>query len=187
MTTTYLDSTVITEAGEEVQLRQLCHGPTLCVFLRHWGCSECSMVLHHLEPRFSELVKLNVTIILIGLGSPEGIAAFKSKNRLHREDIIIVTNPTLTSHHEFGLQRGLLEVQGPRALFNRAKLKIQGFTNEDFGGDMLQQGGVALLSARHEEEWTHKNGHFGDILNPNQLVNAALRMTSRATLQKSEG
>ena len=75
----YLDLSVITEAGSEVTLRKLCDGISFCVFLRHWGCAECSLLLHRIEPRLKELLNLDINIIFVGLGSPEGIAGFREK------------------------------------------------------------------------------------------------------------
>lgn len=171
---TYLNHTVMTEAGDEVQLSSLCQGITLCVFLRHWGCAECSLLLHRLDPRLKELVKLRVRIILIGLGSREGIATFRSKHRFTRRDLLIVTDPTLTLHNSIGLKHGIREVSGGTALYNRVKLKLQGFTNELGDGDPLQQGGAILLDTNANELWRHINGHFGDILDPNSLMDKAL-------------
>ena len=175
----YLDSIVITETESEVTLRELCESISFCVFLRHWGCAECSLLLHRLEPRLKELLNLDIRIIFIGLGSPEGIASFRKKNRFTRQDITIVTDPSLKIQDALGLERGASTVRGPKALVNRAKLSIQGFNNQLGDGDPLQQGGAVLLSATGQELWVHKNAHFGDILDPNQLMVTALKAVAQ--------
>ena len=175
----YLDLTVITEAGSEVTLGELCKDISFCVFLRHWGCAECSLLLHRLEPRLKELINLNIRVIFVGLGSSEGIANFRAKNRLTRQDITIVTDPSLKVQDALGLERGLSKVRGPKALINRAKLSLQGFSNQLGDGDTLQQGGAVLLSASGQELWVHKNHHFGDILDPNKLMVSALKAVAQ--------
>ena len=175
----YSDLSVITETGSEVTLKELCVGISFCVFLRHWGCAECSLLLHRIEPRLKELLNLDISIIFIGLGSPEGIASFRKKNRFTRKDITIVTDPSLKVQDTLGLERGLSHVQGPKALFNRAKIKLQGFENQIIDGDTLQQGGAVLLDEAHQELWVHKNAHFGDILDPNQLMSTALKAAAQ--------
>ncbi len=178
----YLDLTIIDEEGAETTLGSLCVGVSLCVFLRHWGCAECSLLLHRLEPRLSELIALGARIVFIGLGSAQGIASFRAKHRFTREDICIVTDPTLSLHNALGLERGLMKVQGPKALFNRAKLGLQGYKNQSEDGDLLQQGGAVLLDAGREEIWRHKNTYFGDVLDPNELVEAVLQERARSSL-----
>ena len=60
---------------------------TLCIFLRHWGCAECNLLLHTLTPRLSELVDLQVNILFVGLGSAEGISEFRSKHKLKKNRV----------------------------------------------------------------------------------------------------
>lgn len=178
--TSYLDLPVVTESGATEQLRDLCEGPTLCVFLRHWGCAECSVLLHRLSPRFRELITLDIRVILIGLGSAEGISTFRAKHRFESSEVLIVTDPTLAVHTEAGLTRSSLAITSPSALVNRFKFKLQGFTNQLGKGDHLQQGGAALLDASHKEIWSHHNAHFGDVLDPNALLEAALHASALA-------
>ena len=170
----YLSLPVTTEDHQTTTLGELCQDVTLCVFLRHWGCAECSFLLHRLGPRFQELINLEVRIILIGLGSVEGIATFRDKHRLHRDDVLIVTDPTLAIHTQAGLGRGSVAVQRPGAMINRIKLSLQGYTNQVGDGDLLQQGGAILLDQKQSEIWSHRNPYFGDVLDPNQLINSAL-------------
>ena len=75
-----------------------------------------------------------------------------------------------------------MKVQGPKALFNRAKLSLQGYTNQVADGDLLQQGGAVLLDVGQEEIWQHKNTYFGDVLDPNELVEAVLQERARSSL-----
>ena len=82
-----LQSTVITESGESVVFSSLLENLTLCIFLRHWGCAECNLLLHTLTPRLSELVELHVNILFVGLGSAEGISEFRSKHKLKKNRV----------------------------------------------------------------------------------------------------
>ena len=93
-----LQSTVITESGDGVAFSSLLEDLTLCIFLRHWGCTECNLLLHTLTPRLSELVELHINILFVGLGSAEGISEFRSKHRLKKNRVVIVTDPTLSIH-----------------------------------------------------------------------------------------
>ena len=174
-----LQSTVITESGEGVAFSSLLEDLTLCIFLRHWGCAECNLLLHTLTPRLSELVELHVKILFVGLGSAEGISEFRSKHRLKKNRVIIVTDPTLSIHKKIGLKRGLWQVQGPKGYFNRLKLQLQGFSNQTGDGDNLQQGGAMLFDENLSILWQHHNNHFGDILNTNELMNAVLMASIR--------
>ena len=170
----YLTLPITMENNQSTILGDLCQGVTLCIFLRHWGCAECSFLLHRLGPRLQELINLEVRIILIGLGSVEGIATFRDKHHLHRDDVLIVTDPTLSIHTQAGLERGNSAVKRPGAIINRVKLSLQGYTNQIGDGDLLQQGGAILLDQKQSEIWSHRNPYFGDVLDPNQLINSAL-------------
>lgn len=172
-------SNVITESGESIAFSSLLKDITLCIFLRHWGCAECNLLLHTLTPRLSELIELRVNIILVGLGSAEGISEFRSKHRLKKNRIAIVTDPTLSIHKKIGLERGLWQIQGPKGYFNRLKLKLQGFSNQTGDGDNLQQGGAMLFDENSSILWQHHNNHFGDILDTNELMNAVLMASIR--------
>ena len=118
-------------------------------------------------------------ILFVGLGSAEGISEFRSKHRLSKNRVVIVTDPTLSIHKKIGLERGLWQVQGPKGYFNRLKLKLQGFSNQTGDGDNLQQGGAMLFDENSSILWQHHNNHFGDILNTNELMNAVLMASIR--------
>ena len=144
-----LNSRVINELGEDIIISSLFTQVTLCIFLRHWGCAECCFLLHSLTPRLPELIELDVRIILVGLGSIEGIAEFRSKHKLKKSSVFIVTDPTLSIHKQTGLEYGHWKVRGFKGLYNRIKLNIQGFQSEAVDGDTLQQGGALLFNREH--------------------------------------
>ena len=173
--TSISEFSVLSESGTSILLSSLFHSTTLCIFVRHWGCAECNLLLHTLIPRLQELVDLNIGVILVGLGSAEGISEFRSKHKLNRDRVHIVTDPTLSIHKAVGLERGLWQVQGPKGFFYRMKLKLEGFPNDTSDGDQLQQGGALLFDAQKKIIWKHQNNHFGDILDTNEMMNAVLK------------
>ena len=59
------DATVLDSAGRALRLGALLEGPTLVIFLRHWGCVECSLLLTALGPRLEEIASLGVRVVMV--------------------------------------------------------------------------------------------------------------------------
>jgi len=170
------DAVVIDSHGASVRLGSLLEGPALLIFLRHWGCVECSLLMAALGPRLGELSTLGVAVVMVGVGSVEGLGDFLGRYRLEGADLRVVTDPTLQTHRAAGLQRGLLQTLGPRARWAAVKGFLSGHVGAIGDGDLLQMGGAILLDGQGEIRWRHDNRRLGDVAPVTGLMDAVLRL-----------
>ena len=170
------DATVLDSDGRALRLGALLEGPTLVIFLRHWGCVECSLLLTALGPRLEEIASLGVRVVMVGLGSVAGITKFTARYRLSGSQVIVVTDPTLRAHEAAGLKKSLWGVGGPQANWTIASNWLQGHPNSLGDGDIWQLGGAVLLDRGGAEVWRHDNARLGDLAPHIRIVDEVLRM-----------
>ncbi len=173
------DANVLNAAGETVRLGTVLDGPTLLIFVRHWGCMECSLLLSDVVPVLPTVAKLGVRIVIIGNGSPGAIKAFEAHYKLVDKHIRVFTDPTLAVQALAGMQRSVWGGTGPRALWTLLTGWAQGHPNSLWDGDWWQQGGVVLLDSVVNEVWRHDNTYLGDHASGAAMVEAAVKLRNK--------
>ena len=76
--------------------------PVVIIFVRHFSSDTCRATVKDLWNCRKELIKANVQIIIIGIGSSQAIKTFKQD--LDLSDIPIYTDPTLRTFDACGLR-----------------------------------------------------------------------------------
>ena len=168
---------VIDRGGRARALRSVVlPGPTLLVFLRHFGCVGCEALVTALVPRQPELSDLGVRIVLVGNGAPEHLRGFAERHGLDERHVTLVTDPSLAVFAAARLLRSTWATFGPRSLFTEARAIGRGLRPGRRHGDRLQQGGALLLDERGEVVSRHVDAFVGDHARPEDVVDAAMRL-----------
>ncbi|MCC6522061.1 MAG: hypothetical protein IT373_05320 [Polyangiaceae bacterium] len=148
----------------------------LLVFLRHFACPSCSALAAELAPRVPELGALDVGVWIVGAGSPEAAAAFRTRLRLDDPRVELVVSPDLAAYRAAELVRSRRATYGPRSLWAALCLYAlgHGAKRRPDDGDVTQQGGVAFVLRGGVLAWHHANRDLGDHLSLNDIVDRAL-------------
>lgn len=171
-----LAATLVARDGRRVSFAELvAAGPTLAVFIRHFGCIGCAEQVHVLLPRLGELEALGVRVALVGSGPPDHLDAFVERHDLADKPAEVLTDPTLVAFAAAGLRRSFWATWGPSAIVEFLRAFTHGHRPGPTDGDMLQQGGAVLVDGGRVA-WAHRNESLGGHAAPADVVDAALRL-----------
>ena len=166
---------VLDREGREIELASFwAKGPTLLVFLRHFGCLCLSAQMTELVPRLIDLDRLGLRTVFIGNGAPHQIKAFTEHFLLLNKPVQIVTDPSLASFRAAGLVRSRWATFGPKAVWDAIRALGRGHINRWGEGDNLQQGGIVLIDGEGRVAWYYRNLSIGDHPPSVDIVDAAI-------------
>lgn len=172
---------VLRRGGRPVALGELWgEGPSLTVFLRHFGCVGCNMNVSDLAPRLHELELLGIRTVLVGNGSAAHLEGFIQRFKLEGKPAALVTDPALESHRVAGLRRAGWFDQGPLRAWEILRGFSQGYANRWVQGSSPQQGGTLLLDADRRVAFLHRDRSVTDFSPATEVVDAALRLRAQA-------
>lgn len=175
-------SRVLDREGREFDAAELwADGPTLLVFLRHFGCLCASEQVTDLVPRLEELHDLGVRTVFIGNGEARHIARFTERFALSDKQVEIVTDPSLAIFEAAGLVRSVWAAYGPLAIRDMVRATGHGHVTRLGEGDALQQGGTVLIDAAGNVAWYHRNLSKGGHAPTVAIVDAVMRLVLRQT------
>jgi peroxiredoxin len=171
-----LAATLVARDGRTTSFAELvAAGPTLVVFVRHFGCIGCAEQVHVLLPRLGELAALGVRVALVGCGPADHLDAFVERHDLADKSVEVLTDPTLAAFAAAGLLRSFWATWGPSAIADFLRAFAGGHRPGRPDGDLLQQGG-AVLASGGRVAWAHRNESLGGHADPADIVDAALRL-----------
>ncbi len=151
-------------------------GPTLLLFLRHFGCMGCSQHVNELTPRLLELHNLGLKTIFIGNGEPRYMAGFMDRHTLHDKKVEILTDPSLRAFAAMGLERSWWATLGPLALFGFVRAFFAGHRQTWVEGDSRQQGGTLLVDDKGQVVYYYRNKNLYDRAATDEVVDIATRV-----------
>jgi peroxiredoxin len=150
--------------------------PTLCVFLRQFGCAACGEhtreILEHLAP----LEDTGLGVVLVGCGTAEHARDYADRYALRTRAVELVTDPTLALHQRIGLVRSVWGTVGPHATFNLLRAMARGNENAWGRGDFHQHGGTLLTDADRVVWVFHASSFLGDRYPVAAAVDRALSL-----------
>ena len=139
-------------------LRDQLGGPTLLVFLRHFGCIFCKEAVADLRGA-AEGASDYPDVLFFTQGSPTESRAFL---RMSWPTARAVSDPELWFYEAFGIrQAGYLEALGPRVLRAQRRAKAKGHTGGPRSGDIWRMPG-ALLVAGEQILWRFEPNSAAD-------------------------
>ncbi|MCB9743849.1 MAG: AhpC/TSA family protein [Alphaproteobacteria bacterium] len=180
------EALVIPREGAPLPLGALWgEGPSLTVFLRHFGCVGCNMNVSDLAPRLHELDRLGVRVVLLGNGERAHLEGFIERFKLEGKPASVATDPSLGSFALAGMIRSRWVSAGPPGIWDRLYGLSQGYANgllagqAPIQGDNTQQGGALLLDAERRVVYLHRNPRISGFARATDILDAALRMRAR--------
>ena len=164
--------------GSPVTVRDLvAPGPTLLVFLRHFGCVGCSLQVSHLAPRAHELAELGVRSVYVGSGNPAQRDGFVERLGLGDKPVTLVCDPALGAYGAADMHRSLWSAIEPRAVGHQLRAYGQGFQGGwGIQGDNNQQGGALLLDAELRVAYARYARFTADLVDGSDVVAAATKL-----------
>lgn len=175
------NATVLDSDGASVPLASFWgSGPTLIIFLRHFGCLGCSAHVNEIAPRFPELNQLGIRTVFVGNGRPHFIEGFIERHGLGDKQVDIVTDPSLKVFAAAGFKRSILSTLGPRAAISAARALAAGHRQTSIQGDGLQQGGTLILNQQGEVVFYHASKYVGDHAAAVEVIDTAMRVAVAA-------
>lgn len=172
-----LAAEVLGSGGGAVSIGELVsRGPTLLLFLRHFGCPGCNLQVGTLTPRLLQLHELGVSTVLVSSGGASTVEEFVARRNLGDKKVAVYTDPTLASYRAAGLERSTLGTFGFSALRGFFRATGSGYASARMRGDLRQQGGALLTDGAGTVRFFHRNRHLGDHADLGDIVALAMRM-----------
>lgn len=141
------DLTVLDTAGQPVQLSSLwMEKPVLLAFTRHFGCTQCKVMLDELTSAKERLEKAGLALIVITQGTPEMTAEFA---RAYAPGLLLLADPERKAYQAYGLERGtVFQTALNRRVWQAvAQAKQKGYRLETppAGQDAMQMSGAFII------------------------------------------
>jgi hypothetical protein len=147
---------------------QLGDGPTLLVFLRHFGCTFCRETVADLRDAAAQPGYPAVLFFFQG-SATEGRAFL----RRYWPEARAVADPELSFYEAFGVSRGsLLQMFGPGVLAAGYRAHRKGHANGPRSGDIYRMPGLFLVRG-DRVLWQHVYRHAGDQPDFRRIPDAA--------------
>lgn len=124
--------------------------------------------------RLPELERLGVAVVLVGHDRPEALAAFVRELGLARPGLIVVTDPSRAALQSAELRRP--RFLGPRAAAETLRELAAGYVPRRAVGDRRQLGGAMLVDGRGRIVYHRASRSPGDLIDPADIVHAALAL-----------
>ena len=137
-------------------------GPTVVIFLRHFGCSCATDRIERLKSEYEEYTKLGARVITVGQGEPERSQSFAKRNNL---PCPLLCDPTRKAYEAFGL----LEAKPSQVVYGMP----DNFLNHDPDtGVQFQQSRQGTMRATVDSPW-QLPGEF--VIDKNGIIRLAYR------------
>jgi hypothetical protein len=124
--------------------------------------------------RLPELQRLGVDVVLVGHDAPDALPGFIRDLDLNRPGLTVVTDPSRAVFRAAGLRRP--RQLGPRAIVETVRELAAGYAPRRHGGDRRQLGGACLVDGRGRVVYQHRSTSPGDLIDPADVVHAALTL-----------
>ena len=170
----FLSRELLTESNTQTTLQDtLPAKTTLVVLLRQGECIECTMMVDALQKIYTDLLKLDVSILFIANGAVESLGRIRQRLAISPSTMLL-TDPTLKIYSDFGLNSSMVATYGPKGLFNIAQGWMKGFSQSRFGRNQAQQSGLVLFDSYREVSWMHKSEYLGDLPDVGDILEQVL-------------
>ncbi len=174
------DAVVKTMNGDETTLADVWQshdGPTVLVFLRHFGCIFCREHAAQLASAKAEFEKRGVQIVFVGMGNPEEAREFRADRDLPFE---ILADPDRVAYRAFGLPEGRIsQLAGPAVVGASVRAMKHGASVGKAVGNRRQLPGTYIIDQDGRFLFSKPAAHAGDVAEIETLL-AALDASSRS-------
>jgi hypothetical protein len=161
---------VLTPQAERVRLGNLFEaGPSVLIWLRHFGCSFCLEQVKVLISARGQIEETGVRLVFIGQGSPEQALCFQ---QLKAQGVQVVTDPERVSYRALGAHRSFWGLFNLRDIGAWRRGRRLGIRTEGLQGDALQLGAALVVAPPDRILLLHINSSLSDRPQVRELVTA---------------
>ena len=161
---------VLDTQGESLPMARLWQsGPTVMVWLRHFGCSFCLTQTKVLMEALPRLEAAGGRVVLIGNGTPDQARRFQ---QIKAPTVTVVTDPERVSYRALGAYRSLWGMLGARDFGTWRHGRGMGVRQEGRQGDPLQLGATLVVEPPQTVLFSHINSSLGDHAEVAELLEA---------------
>jgi peroxiredoxin len=141
------DLSLSTADGKAIQISSLwAKSPALLAFARHFGCTQCKMMLDQISENREKLEQAHLTIAIITQGTPAESREFCAR---YAPDLMCLADPERKSYEAFGLEKGNLyqTMLSPDVWKGVSKAAEKGYHLEQPppGQDAMQMSGLFVI------------------------------------------
>lgn len=156
------------------------NGPTVLVFLRHFGCIFCREHAAELAKSKAEFDKRGAQVVFVGKGSPEEAREFRADRSLPFE---IVADPDRVAYRAFGLPEGRVsQLAGPAVVGASMRAMKNGAGVGKAVGNRRQLPGTYVIDQDGRFLFSKPAAHAGDVAD----IATLLAAIDAADLSKAE-
>ena len=177
------DAPITTSDGTQTTLSavwQEHNGPTVLVFLRHFGCIFCrehAAQLAEVKPAFDQQ---GVQIVFVGMGNPAEAREFQADRNLPFE---ILADPDRVAYRAFGLPEGRVsQLAGPSVVGASLRAMKNGAGVGKAIGNRRQLPGTYIVDQNGSLLFARPAAHAGDIADVETIM-AALKAAPEASVE----
>lgn len=155
--------------GASVQISDLWRDqPVAFVFMRHYGCIFCREQAIRLNQARGELAKAGGKVVVVGMGTPEHAAHFKSESGI---ELPLLVDNDRTLYNKLGMKRGnWIEVVGPGNMLKGFSAWRKGARQKAPKQDPKQLGGAAVIDTSGSVTWSHVSMNSGDTVAADTII-----------------
>ena len=164
-----LDAPLLALDGVSTSLRAQLRGPSVVVFVRHYGCIFCRERAAEVRTHRAAIERKGARIVFVGNGLPAMAREFAAQ---HADGIPVLSDPTKKTFELAGMRRGLSTVMRPSMLANAWRAFRSGHRQTKVQGDPWQQGGALVLGADGAVLHAQRDCAAGDAIDWARVVAA---------------
>lgn len=154
-------------------------GPTLLVFLRHFGCIFCREQLKSLETHHAEIGRAGLQPVAVALGRPEHARRYCAQLSPSLSDCLSSTETD--GYHLWGMKQGSVgQLMNPQTVIAGARAFSHGVMQGATTGDPLIIGGTFIVDRAGIIRYAYYSKFAGDHPSFDSILNAAAPLALRA-------
>jgi len=153
-------------------------GPTLLVFLRHFGCIFCREWMADIERHKEQIEAAGLSqVILVALGEPKHAAFF---GPLLAPSALCYATQSSDLYAAYGLSQGKLgQLVGPRTALSALRATAKGKRQGTATGDVKMLGGTFIVDRAGTIQFAHYSQFAGDNPDLDQLLSQPINHSSQ--------
>jgi peroxiredoxin len=169
------DFTFLRSDGSSVVLSTFSAKAIVMIFLRHLSWIPCRAHLGEIRNHYEEIRRLGGDVLVVSFARPAFLALYERDQAL---PFTLVTDPSLTAYHAFGLKHASWpEILRGRVLWRYLRLMVRGWAPQrgNKGEDVLQLGGDFVLDEARRLVYAHRSAEPTDRPPVAELLQAVAR------------
>ena len=158
------DLTLVSTTQDSVQLSSLwAQRPLLLAFTRHFGCTQCKLMLDELVAGKEAITRAGLDLAVITQGTPETAAEFA---KVYAPGLLVLADPEREAYAAYGLEKGTIfqTYLNPKVWEGIRQAGKKGYAVEPppAGQDAMQMSGTFIIGTNGRIELPYYYDHIAD-------------------------